>query len=337
MQYIPSPDRYSNSVGYNYCGKSGLQLPKISLGLWHNFGDVNDQIEARNMLITAFDNGITHFDLANNYGTPFGSAETNFGKFLKKDFASYRDELIISTKAGHTMWDGPYGDWGSRKYLVASLNQSLKRMGLDYVDIYYSHRYDPNTPLEETMGALSDMVKQGKALYVGISKYPPAKAREAYRILRENGTPCLIYQDRYNLFNRGVEKYSFQLVEEKGIGFIAFSPLAQGLLSDKYLNGIPADSRAGQEFGFLQKEQITPEVVARILKLNDFAKKRKQSLAQMALAWCLHDKRVTSVIVGTSSVKQLKENIKALDNIDFTPEDLWLIGEAAGSSLNIPK
>ena len=217
MKYTPSPDRYTRTVGYNYCGRSGLQLPRISLGLWHNFGDVNDQTEARNMLRTAFDNGITHFDLANNYGTPFGSAEKNFGKFLKDDFASHRDELIISTKAGHTMWDGPYGDWGSRKYLIASLDQSLKRMGLEYVDIFYSHRYDPNTPLEETMGALSDMVKQGKALYVGISKYPANKAREAFRILRENGTPCLIYQDKYNLMTRDVEQSMFPLVEEKGV------------------------------------------------------------------------------------------------------------------------
>ena len=336
MQYIPSPDRYTNSVGYNYCGKSGLQLPKISLGLWHNFGDVNDQTEARNMLITAFDHGITHFDLANNYGTPFGSAETNFGKFLKSDFSSYRDELIISSKAGHTMWDGPYGDWGSRKYLIASIDQSLKRMGLEYVDIFYSHRYDPNTPLEETMGALSDMVKQGKALYVGISKYPPSKAREAYRILRENDTPCLIHQDRYSLFSREAEQSIFPLVEEKGIGFIAFSPLAQGLLTDKYLKGIPENSRAAQEYGFLQKDQVTPKVVTKIKKLNDFAKKRKQSLAQMALAWCLHDPRVSSVIVGASSVKQLKNNIEALNNSNFTDEELWLIGEAAGGDLNMP-
>ena len=272
MKYTPSPDRYTRTVGYNYCGRSGLLLPRISLGLWHNFGDVNDQNEAREMLRTAFDNGITHFDLANNYGTPFGSAETNFGKFLKEDFASHRDELIISTKAGHTMWDGPYGDWGSRKYLIASLNQSLKRMGLDYVDIFYSHRYDPNTPLEETMGALSDMVKQGKALYVGISKYPANKAREAFRILRENGTPCLIYQDKYNLLTRDLEQSMFPLVEEKGVGFISFSPLAQGLLSDKYLKGIPENSRAAQSFGFLQKDQITPEMVTKIRKLNDFAK-----------------------------------------------------------------
>lgn len=336
MQYIPSPDRYTHSVGYNYCGKSGLQLPKISLGLWHNFGDVNDQTEARNMLCTAFDHGITHFDLANNYGTPFGSAEANFGKFLKSEFSSYRDELIISSKAGHTMWDGPYGDWGSRKYLIASIDQSLKRMGLEYVDIFYSHRYDPNTPLEETMGALSDMVKQGKALYVGISKYPPSKAREAYRILRENGTPCLIHQDRYSLFSREAEQSIFPLVGEKGIGFIAFSPLAQGLLTDKYLKGIPENSRAAQEYGFLQKDQVTPKVVTKIKKLNDFAKKRKQSLAQMALAWCLHDPRVSSVIVGASSVKQLKNNIEALNNSNFTDEELWLIGEAAGGDLNMP-
>ena len=330
MAYTPSSDRYTHTVGYNYCGKSGLQLPKLSLGLWHNFGDVNDLTEARKMLETAFDNGITHFDLANNYGTPFGSAEANFGKILKEDFASYRDELIISTKAGHTMWDGPYGDWGSRKYLIASLNQSLKRMGLEYVDIFYSHRYDPNTPLEETMGALSDMVKQGKALYVGISKYPTDKARQAYRILAENGTPCLINQDRYNIFTREIEQTVLPLTKEKGIGFIAFSPLAQGLLSNKYLNGIPENSRAAQSYGFLQKDQVTPELVKKLKKLNEFAKSRGQSLAQMALAWCLHDRQVTSVIVGTSSVKQLKDNIGALENTVFTGEEMWLIGEIAG-------
>ncbi|HNX12517.1 MAG TPA: aldo/keto reductase [Paludibacteraceae bacterium] len=330
MAYTPSSDRYTHTVGYNYCGKSGLQLPKLSLGLWHNFGDVNDLTEARKMLETAFDNGITHFDLANNYGTPFGSAEANFGKILKEDFASYRDELIISTKAGHTMWDGPYGDWGSRKYLIASLNQSLKRMGLEYVDIFYSHRYDPNTPLEETMGALSDMVKQGKALYVGISKYPTDKARQAYRILAENGTPCLINQDRYNIFTREIEQTVLPLTKEKGIGFIAFSPLAQGLLSNKYLNGIPENSRAAQSYGFLQKDQVTPELVKKLKKLNEFAKSRGQSLAQMALAWCLHDRQVTSVIVGTSSVKQLKDNIGALENTVFTDEEMWLIGEIAG-------
>ncbi|MFV0391583.1 MAG: aldo/keto reductase [Paludibacteraceae bacterium] len=330
MSYTPSSERYTKSVGYNFCGKSGLQLPRISLGLWHNFGDVNDQSEAQKMLHVAFDNGITHFDLANNYGTPFGSAETNFGKFLKEDFHSHRDELIISTKAGHTMWEGPYGDWGSRKYLMASINQSLTRMGLDYVDIFYSHRYDPHTPLEETMGALSDVIKQGKALYVGISKYPPEKAREAFRILKERKTPCLIYQDRFSLFSREIEKSHFPLLEEKGVGFIGFSPLAQGLLSDKYLKGIPENSRAGQTFGFLQKEQITPEIINKIQKLNDFAKKRKQTLAQMALAWCLHDKRVSSVIIGTSSVKQLEDNMQSLQKTDFTDEEMWLLGEIVG-------
>ncbi len=327
MSYTPHTDRYTQSVGYNFCGRSGLQLPRISLGLWHNFGDVDNAEEAVHMLRYAFDRGITHFDLANNYGVPLGSAETNFGKILKKDFASHRDELIISTKAGHQMWNGPYGDGGSRKYLIASLDQSLKRMGLDYVDIFYSHRYDPNTPIEETMTALSDMVKQGKALYIGISKYPYDKAREAFRILKDKGTPCLIYQDRYSIFTRDVEKTHFPLLEEKGVGFIGFSPLAQGLLSDKYLKGIPENSRAAREHGFLKKEQITPETVKRIEKLNKFAKKRGQSLAQMALAWCYHNQRVNSVIVGTSSVKQLKENINALENIHFTDEELWLIGE----------
>ena len=327
MTYTPNADRYTTSVGYNFCGRSGLQLPRISLGLWHNFGDIDNADEAVKMLHYAFDHGITHFDLANNYGIPFGSAETNFGKLLKKDFASHRDELIISTKAGHQMWNGPYGDGGSRKYLIASLDQSLKRLGLDYVDIFYSHRYDPNTTIEETMTALSDMVKQGKALYIGISKYPADKAREAFRILKEKGTPCLIYQDRYSIFTRDAEKSHFPLLEEKGVGFIGFSPLAQGMLSDKYLKGIPENSRAALEHGFLKKEQITPEAVKRLEKLNKFAKKRGQTLAQMALAWCFHNQRVNSVIVGTSSVKQLEENIQALENVHFTDEELWLIGE----------
>jgi L-glyceraldehyde 3-phosphate reductase len=325
--YNPSPERYSNSVGYQNCGKSGLKLPQISLGLWHNFGDVDNADEALKMIQFAFDHGITHFDLANNYGTPFGSAETNFGKILKNNFAGYRDEMIISSKAGHIMWDGPYGDGGSRKYLMASLHQSLKRMQLDYVDIFYSHRYDSNTPLEETMGALSDMVKQGKALYIGISKYPTEVAREAYRILRENGTPCLINQDRYNIFTRDIEQSVLPLAEENGIGFIAFSPLAQGMLSDKYLNGIPENSRAAHSYGFLQKNQLTPEVVAKISKLNEIANKRGQTLAQMALAWCLHKPQVNSVIIGTSSVKQLQDNIDALHNSSFTPDELWRIGE----------
>jgi L-glyceraldehyde 3-phosphate reductase len=325
--YIPSSDRYTNSVGYQHCGKSGLKLPRISLGLWHNFGDVDNADEALKMIQFAFDHGITHFDLANNYGSPYGSAEKNFGKILKEHFSSYRDEMLISTKAGHDMWEGPYGDWGSRKYLIASLNQSLHRLKLDYVDIFYSHRFDPNTPLEETMGALSDMVKQGKALYVGISKYPEDKAREAYRILRENGTPCLIYQDKYNIFTRHIEDSILPLAEENGIGVIAFSPLAQGMLSDKYLNGIPENSRAAHTYGFLQKSQLTAEVIGRISKLNEIAAQRGQTLAQMSLAWCLHKPQVNSVIVGTSSVKQLKDNIDALKNSTFTDDELWRIGE----------
>ena len=326
-KYLPATDRYINTVGYNRCGKSGLMLPKISLGLWHNFGDVDNQTEALKMLHYAFDKGITHFDLANNYGVPTGSAETNFGKILKSNFSAYRDEMIISTKAGHEMWPGPYGDWGSRKYLIASLHQSLKRMQLDYVDIFYSHRYDPNTPLEETMAALSDMVKQGKALYVGISKYPAEKAKQAYQILRENGTPCLIYQDRYSIFTREVENDSLTLAAENGVGFIGFSPLSQGMLSDKYLNGIPQNSRAEQSHGFLQKSRLTPEVIDKISKLNEIAAQRGQTLAQMAVAWCFHKPQVSSVIIGASSVKQLQDNIESLKNIRFTDEELWRIGE----------
>ena len=317
-------------MDYRFCGRSGLQLPRLSLGLWHNFGDVDDPREAARMLHYAFDQGITHFDLANNYGTPYGSAETNFGKLLRTDFASHRDEMVISTKAGHDMWPGPYGNGGSRKYLIASLHQSLRRMGLDYVDIFYSHRYDPDTPLEETMGALSDMVRQGKALYVGISKYPEDKAREACRILRDLGTPCLIYQGRYNIFNRAVEHDILPLATEQGMGFIGFSPLAQGLLSNKYLNGIPADSRAAHPYGFLKREEVTPDVMKKVKKLTDLAAHRGQTLAQMALAWCLRDKAVCSVIVGTSSLAQLQSNVAALDNLSFTDEELWLIGEQGG-------
>jgi len=325
--YTPADDRYTNSVGYQKCGKSGLQLPRISLGLWHNFGEVDNADEALKMIHFAFDHGITHFDLANNYGTPFGSAEKNFGKILKDHLSSYRDEMIISTKAGHEMWQGPYGDGGSRKYLISSLDQSLQRMKLDYVDIFYSHRYDPATPVEETMGALSDMVKQGKALYVGISKYPIDKAREAYRILRENGTPCLINQDKYNIFTRQIEQNVLPLAKEQGIGFIAFSPLAQGLLTDKYMNGIPENSRAAHSYGFLQKNQITPDMVSKITKLNEIAFQRGQSLAQMALAWCLRSTEVNSVIVGASSVKQLQNNIDAIQNTEFSSDELWRIGE----------
>ena len=325
--YIPSPDRYTNSVGYQFCGKSGLKLPLLSLGLWHNFGDVDDATEALKMIHFAFDHGITHFDLANNYGTPYGSAEKNFGKILKDHFSAYRDEIIISTKAGHDMWPGPYGDGSSRKYLISSLDQSLKRLNVEYVDIFYSHRYDATTPLEETMGALSDMVKQGKALYIGISKYPEDKADEAYKILRKNGTPCLINQDRYNIFTRHIEQNVLPLAEENGVGFIAFSPLAQGLLSDKYLNGIPENSRAAHSYGFLQKDQITPEIVTKISKLNEIAKQRGQTLAQMALAWCLRTPEVNSVIVGASSVKQLQDNIDAIQNNMFSNDELWRIGE----------
>lgn len=325
--YTPALDRYSNSVGYNRSGKSGLKVPRISLGLWHNFGDVDDADQALKMIQFAFDHGITHFDLANNYGTPFGSAETNFGKILKNHFAGYRDEMIISSKAGHLMWDGPYGDGGSRKYLMASVEKSLQRMQLNYVDIFYSHRYDPNTPLEETMGALSDIVKQGKALYVGISKYPTEVAREAYRLLRNNGTPCLINQDRYNIFTRNIEQNVLPLAEEEGVGFIAFSPLAQGLLSDKYLHGIPENSRAAHSYGFLQKSQLTSHKIEQIRQLNELAANRGQTLAQMALAWCFHNPQVSSVIVGTSSVKQLEDNITSLNNLIFTDDELRSIVE----------
>lgn len=329
-KFIPDTNRYNGTMTYRHCGKSGLKLPLISLGLWHNFGDVDSREEAVKMLHHAFDNGITHFDLANNYGQPFGSAEKNFGKIIKGDFSSYRDELIISTKAGHEMWPGPYGDGGSRKYLMASIEQSLKRMHLDYVDIFYSHRYDPNTPLEETMGALSDVVKQGKALYVGISKYPEEKAREAYRLLKENDTPCLIYQGKYNILSREVEYSAFPLAQKNGVGFIGFSPLSQGLLSDKYLQGIPENSRAALSYGFLQQSQITPAIISKINKLNDIALQRGQTLAQMALAWCFHQPVVNSVIVGASSVKQLQDNIDAIKQISFTAEELWKIGEIAG-------
>lgn len=325
--YAPNEKRYAEAVGYRNCGKSGLKLPLLSLGLWHNFGDVDDREEAVKMLTFAFDHGITHFDLANNYGTPFGSAETNFGKILKEQFSSYRDEMIISTKAGHIMWEGPYGDGGSRKYMIASLEQSLKRIDIDYVDIFYSHRYDPHTPLEETMGALSDMIKQGKALYAGISKYPADKAREAYRILSENGTPCLINQDRYNILTNHIEKEVLPTASENGVGFIAFSPLAQGILSDKYLNGIPENSRAAHSYGFLKTSQLTPEYIEKIVKLNKVASRRGQSLAQMALAWCLRIKEVNSVLIGTSSVKQLQDNIIALENLSFSEDELCTIEE----------
>jgi len=329
-KYSTNPNRYDNAPGFRNCGKSGLALPMISLGLWHNFGDADDQYEAFRMLSCAFDHGITHFDLANNYGFPAGSAELNFGKMLKEHFRSYRNEIIISSKAGHYMWPGPYGNGGSRKHLMASLDESLKRMKLDYVDIFYSHRYDPNTPLEETMGALSDMVKQGKTLYIGISKYPSDQAKEACKILERNGTPCLVYQGRYSIFGREIEHETLPVCRENGMGFIGFSPLAQGLLSDKYLHGIPEKSRAALSHGFLQKSQVTPEIIQKIEKLNVIAALRGQTLAQMALAWCFHKEDINSVIIGTSSVKQLKENLEALQNYQFSDDELWRIGEIAG-------
>jgi L-glyceraldehyde 3-phosphate reductase len=321
MQYIPSDRRYDSMV-YNRCGKSGIKLPAISLGLWHNFGNVDKYDNFRSILWKAFDLGITHFDLANNYGPPPGSAEENFGKILNQDFKMHRDEMIISTKAGYDMWPGPYGEWGSRKYLLASLDQSLKRMKLNYVDIFYSHRPDTETPLEETMGALSAAVHQGKALYAGISSYPPDLALKAIGILKQLGTPCLIHQPHYSMMDRWVEKELLNVLEENGIGCIAFSPLAQGLLTNKYLEGIPAGSRADKPHGALKPEHITAHKIKLVKKLHDLAKERNQTLAQMALVWLLKDKRITSVIVGASSVKQLEENIQALDNPEFSEQEL---------------
>ena len=321
MTYLPSPARYNN-MQYRRCGKSGIKLPAISLGLWHNFGHVDVMENFRSILHLAFDSGITHFDLANNYGPPPGSAETNFGKILKEDFAGYRDEMIISSKAGYTMWDGPYGDWGSKKYLVSSLDQSLKRMGLDYVDIFYHHRPDPETPLEETMSALDLIVRQGKALYVGISNYNAEEADKAIAILKQLGTPCLIHQPKYSMFVRDAEQGLLDVLEKDGVGCIPFSPLAQGLLTNKYLHGIPEDSRAAKSTGFLQESQVTDEVIGKIKQLNALAEQRGQTLAQMALAWLLKDNRVTSVLIGASKPAQLADSLKALDNIDFSSEEL---------------
>ena len=317
----PHPARYE-IMQYNRCGKSGLKLPPISLGLWHNFGGVDVFENARAMIHKAFDSGITHFDLANNYGPPPGSAELNFGAILRKDFSAYRDELVISTKAGYTMWEGPYGDWGSKKYLVASLDQSLRRMKLDYVDIFYSHRPDPETPLEETMDALAHVVKQGKALYAGISNYPADRTSEAAKMLRNMGVPCLIHQPKYSMFERWVEKGLLDVVEQEGMGLIAFSPLAQGLLTDRYLKGIPEGSRASKAHGFLKQKDITPEKLDKISRLNQMALERQQSLAQMAIVWLLKDKRVTSVLIGASSTEQLNTNLEALKNPSFTPDEL---------------
>ncbi|MDI9868638.1 L-glyceraldehyde 3-phosphate reductase [Flectobacillus roseus] len=321
MTYLANPTRY-NDMTYRRCGRSGLQLPALSLGLWHNFGGVDTFENYRAILHTAFDQGITHFDLANNYGPPPGSAEENFGTILKKDFLPYRDELIISTKAGYTMWPGPYGDWGSKKYLVASLDQSLKRMGLEYVDIFYHHRPDPNTPLEETMAALDLIVRQGKALYVGISNYKAEETAQASAILKQLGTPCVIHQPKYSMLERWVEGGLLDTLEKEGIGCIPFSPLAQGLLTNKYLQGVPEDSRAAKPHGFLKTAMITPEKLEQIQQLNTLAQERRQSLAQMALSWILKDRRVTSVLVGASRPAQLLDSLECLKNTNFSAEEL---------------
>jgi L-glyceraldehyde 3-phosphate reductase len=314
---------------YNRCGKSGLQLPAISLGLWHNFGDQTSLSNARKMLHTAFDLGITHFDLANNYGPPPGSAELNFGKLFAQDFRSHRDELIISSKAGYLMWPGPYGEWGSRKYLLSSLDASLKRMGLEYVDIFYSHRYDPDTPLEETMGALASAYKMGKCLYVGISSYSAEKTREAHAILKDMGVPLLIHQPSYSMLNRWVEESLLSTLDELGVGAICFSPLAQGMLTDKYLGDIPEDSRAARKGSSLSQQMLTKENLDNIKSLNAIAQERGQSLAQMALAWCMRRKEITSVLIGASSPEQIKENVETLNNLEFSDEELKRIDSFA--------
>lgn len=324
MVYQANPARYEK-MDYHRCGRSGLKLPAISLGLWHNFGDETLVETSRQLLRHAFDLGITHFDLANNYGPPPGSAESNFGRILREDFLPYRDELIISSKAGYTMWDGPYGDWGSRKYLIASLDQSLKRMGLEYVDIFYHHRPDPETPLEETMRALDHVVRQGKALYVGLSNYPADRAREAFAILQDLGTPCLIHQPKYSMFERWVEDGLTDLLQEQGVGSIAFSPLAGGQLTDRYLNGIPADSRAASGSKFLSADHITEVKVEKARQLNDIAKQRGQKLSQMALAWVLRDNKITSVLIGASKTAQLDDAVGMLGNRTFTAQEIAAI------------
>ena len=323
MPYVANSQRYQ-SMEYRRCGNSGLKLPAISLGLWHNFGHIDQLENARNILRVAFDHGITHFDLANNYGPPAGSAEENFGKIFKDDFVPYRDELVISTKAGWGMWPGPYGDWGSKKYLVASLDQSLKRMGLEYVDIFYHHRPDPETPLEETMATLDLMVRQGKALYVGVSSYQPAETAKAIAILNQLGTPCLIHQPKYSMFDRWVENGLLNVLEENGVGCIPFSPLAQGLLTNKYLKGIPAGSRASSHRGngAIDEDQVTDEKINKVRQLNVLAEQRGQNLAQMALSWILKDKRITSVLIGVSKPEQITDSIRCLENYSFTSEEI---------------
>lgn len=328
--YYASDSRYDNGMKYERCGRSGLLLPRISLGLWHNFGDVNSLSNSREMLHFAFDNGITCFDLANNYGPSYGSAEETFGRIMHGSFRPYRDEMVITTKAGHDMWPGPYGNWGSRKYLMASLNQSLQRMNLEYVDIFYSHRFDPETPMEETLQALVDMVRQGKALYVGISQWPYEASQFAYDYLAAHDTPCLIYQGRYNMMDRNKEKEGIvRQAKENGVGFTAFSPLEQGILTDRYLNGIPEGSRAS--IGkFLKPERITPELVAKLERLNAVASKRGQTLTQMSLAWLLKDCSVASVIIGSSSVGQIRDSLGCLNNLSFSQEELREIDEILG-------
>ncbi|MDP4088851.1 MAG: L-glyceraldehyde 3-phosphate reductase [Bacillota bacterium] len=321
MAYLPCEKRYEN-MKYKRCGKSGLKLPAVSLGFWHNFGGGSAFDNMNEMVKTAFDAGITHFDLANNYGPPAGSAEENFGRILRDDFRDYRDELIISTKAGYYMWPGPYGDWGSRKYLISSLDQSLKRMKLDYVDIFYHHRPDPETPLEETMGALHDIVKQGKALYVGISNYSAEDTKRAAEILKSMGTPLTIHQPRYSMLDRWIEKGLQEVLQEEGMGSIAFSPLAQGLLTTKYLGGIPQDSRAGGGSVFLRSESITEDLLSKVRSLNKVAEERGQTLAQMALSWVLRGGRVTSVLIGASRPSQISENVKIIEKLDFSDDEL---------------
>lgn len=321
MNYIANESRYQ-SMRYNRSGRSGLKLPAVSLGLWHNFGGVDVFANSRAMVLRAFDLGITHFDLANNYGPPPGSAEETFGQIMAKDLRPYRDELVISSKAGYWMWEGPYGEWGSRKYLISSLDQSLQRMGLDYVDIFYHHRPDPDTPLEETMTALDHVVRSGKALYVGISNYPADKTREAAKILRELGTPCLIHQPVYSMFNRWVEDDLLKILKEEGIGCIPFSPLAQGLLTDRYLGGIPQGSRASKSHGFLKPAQITDDKLDKVKKLNEMAKVREQTLAQMALAWVLRHESMTSVLIGASKVEQIEDAVGTLKRLDFSSDEL---------------
>lgn len=327
-EYIPSDKRYE-TMKYRRSGESGMQLPVVSLGLWHNFGSINDYDVYSKTAFTAFDNGVIHFDLANNYGPVFGSAETNFGKILRNGLGAYRDELIISTKAGYNMWKGPYGEWGSRKHLIASLDQSLKRMGIEYVDIFYSHRYDPATPLEETMGALSDMVRQGKAIYAGLSNYSGEVLEKALAILKANGTPCILEQSKYSMLFRNVETDTLPVLEREKVGMIAFSPLAQGLLTDRYFNGIPADSRMSRGI-FLKPEMLTEQMMAKLTALNGMAERRGQTLSAMALGWVLRDERVTSVLIGASSPEQLKQNLKAVDTPAFDAEELKEIDKILG-------